>query len=324
MRENGGDSVGATGNGNTKAATGWPEELAEAQSSIQQDFEAFGLSGYEARVLVSLLRLGSATPAQLARMSGIHRTSAYPVLDDLSAKGLAEISPGRTAVWASLGIDEVLSRLSALQEDRFRSLQDRLGQTRKALARVVLEAPAAPLPYAQIVRGAAQVRHIYERMLRSAQSEVLVFNRPPYTWAPGRTNPVVLETLERGVETRVVYQAVQIDAPEAEGFRLETTAYLEAGVQARVVDELPIKLVVVDRSSVLFAMPAPMPANASFPSNLVVEHPGFVALQARAFDQVWNEARPLEIDSLVPGSRSSKGNKAVVEKMTRSTAGRLA
>lgn len=267
-------------------------ELLDAQTAVQRDFEAFGLSGYEARVLVSLLRAGVATPAELARLSGVHRTSAYPVLEELAAKGLADVRAGKTAVWASPGTEEVLARLKAMEEERLKGLNDRLDQTRTALSRLVPDAPAAAIPNAQIVRGAAQVRRIYERLLREAHSEVLVFNRPPYTWAPGRTNAVVLETLKRGVKARVVYQRVELEGPDADGFRDETTAYLKAGVKARVVDELPIKLVIVDRESVLFAMPDPF-SDSAFPTNLVVEHPGFVAMQVHGFEAVWNNAEPL-------------------------------
>lgn len=284
-----------------------PPALAAVQASVQRDFEAFGLSGYEAKVLVSLLRVGVATPAQLARLSGVHRTSAYPVLEELGAKGLADVRPGKTAVWASPGTEEVLARLSTLQEERLRGLQARLAQTREALAQLVPEQPLSAMPYAQIVRGAAQVRRTYERLLREAESEVLVFNRPPYTWVPGRTNSVVLETLARGVTARVVYQAVQLEGPDAKALRAETGAYLEAGVRARVVDELPIKLVVVDRRSVLCAMPDPVASESAFPTNLVVEHPGFVALQVRAFEAVWDSAEPIELWSVDGGTDGALG-----------------
>lgn len=279
--------------------------VAEAQASVQADFEAFGLSGYEARVLVSLLRVGVATPAQLASLSGVHRTSAYPVLEELAAKGLADVRAGKTAVWASPGTEEVLARLSALQEERLQGLRARLDQTREALSRLVPDAPMSVMPNAQIVRGAAHVRRIYERLLRDARSEVLVFNRPPYTWAPGRTNNVVLETLARGVKVRVIYQAVQLEGPEADAFREETNTYLNAGVQARAVDELPVKLVAVDRQSVLFAMPDPA-SESAFLTNLVVEHPGFVAMQVRAFEMVWDSAEPLDLATrpVAPAARA--------------------
>lgn len=64
------------------------------------------------------------------------------------------------------------------------------------------------------------------------------------------------------------------------------------GVQARLVDELTIKLVVVDRQSALFAMPD-LTSESVFPTNLVVEHPGFVAMQVRAFEAVWDGAESL-------------------------------
>lgn len=54
----------------------------------------FGLSEKEARVYISLLELGDATAFEIAKHSGVNRSSAYVILEALSKRGLAGLSGG--------------------------------------------------------------------------------------------------------------------------------------------------------------------------------------------------------------------------------------
>ncbi len=257
---------------------------------VAADLEAFGLSGYEARVLVALLKLGTASASQLGRESGVHRTSTYPVLDALCVKGLAEPLPGKLALWVSAGRDAVLNRLYSLQEDRLRGLQTRLEQTRRLMADLVPESTPATLAHLQLVRGAQAIEKAYERMLASVQRELIVFNRPPYGLESTTISQRVLETLARGVDTRVLYRAVELEAPGADGFRQETAAYIRLGVSAGLVDDLPLKLAVADRRVALVTLVS-VEDEGGFPTSLLVENPGFAEAMAAAFEHYWTTAR---------------------------------
>lgn len=265
---------------------------ASAVEAVQHDFEAFGLNGYEARVLVAVLRLGSAGAAQLARASGVHRTSVYPVLQELATKGLIEPLPGKTAMWGSPGGDEVLDRLLAFQEERVRSLKDRLETTREALGRILPEDASVRVPHLQLIQGTAQVQRAYEQLVADASSELLVFNRPPYSYDATEVNPMVIDALRRGVATRVLYEASHVSRPEAEAFRRAMTTYHAAGAEGRVVDELPVKLAIADRQVVLLAMADTVQPDVGYPTNLLVDHDGFARVQADAFDLRWSRADP--------------------------------
>ncbi|HUP68302.1 MAG TPA: helix-turn-helix domain-containing protein [Acidimicrobiales bacterium] len=260
--------------------------------SLSRDFEEFGLNGYQAKVLVALVRCGSSNATEIARLSGVNRTSVYPVLQELSEKGLAEQVPGRSAQWASPEPDEVLERLYDAQEERLRSLEERKLHTQRTLRHLAADEPGGPLPYVHFLRGAAQVKRAYDRLLAEVRSELLVFNVPPYSWAVGKPNPSVFEALRRGVNCRVLYQADEMDAPDAEGFRRENEAYHAAGVEGRIVDALPAKLLVADRQEVLLAIPDPVLGDEGFPTTLHVDHPGFASMQADSFDAHWAAARP--------------------------------
>lgn len=273
---------------------------------VRSAFEAFGLNGHQARVLLALLRLGSASPAQLARLAGVHRTSAYPVLQELRARGLSQQVPGQSALWTSPGRDEVLNLLRTAHEERLREVKSRIETTRELLAEVVPDNQTATVPYVQIISSATHARTLYDRLLADAEDEVLVLNRPPYSNAVEKTkadrsfveafgrdeiNPAVLEALDRGVSIRVLYEAASWEDPEAESFRAAMAAYHRAGVQGRVVDELPMKLVTADRRATLFALADPVLREVGFPMNLLVEHAGYAAFQADAFEYRWAHAR---------------------------------
>lgn len=277
--------------------------------SLVREFEQLDLSPYEARVLLALLRLGAANTAQLARHSRVPRTSTYQVLEELNHKGLAQrLSVDGPAMWASPGREEVFHRLDAAQEAKLHRHLERTARLREVVAQTFPEVPSAAGPYVHVIQGAAQVSSMYDRLLADAENELLVFNRPPYSVAPDVVNDAVVEALERGVSTKVLYQSDQWYSAAAAGFRAAMAVYHRAGVEARLVRELPIKLAVADRSVALLAMTDPVLPEEGFPTTLLVEHPGFAALQADAFEERWRTAQPLvdtAADTAVGDERTS-------------------
>ncbi len=280
-------------------------DVAAVMDGLGREIEDLGLSPYEARVLLALLQLGSASSVQLARTSGVPRTSTYQVLDELMVKNLAERLPGTgTAVWTSPGHDAVLDRLQEAEERRLREHRDRAGRVRTLLAKTLPEHPSSPMPYVHVIAGTADVKRFYEQMLADVESELLMFTRPPYTWAAGSPNQAVLDMLARGVSARVLYQASHLELAGTEAFRREIEVYHEAGVEGRVTDALPIKLVVIDRKQALLAMPDPGLPGAGFPTTLCVEHPGFASVQADGFERCWEQSRPYEALAATRGKTS--------------------
>lgn len=275
-------SPGAAG----PAVSGAP--LVEA---LGREFEELGLSPYEARVLLALLQVGAANTAQIARLSGVPRTSSYQVLEALQVKHLAQRVPGEgPATWTSVGRDEVLDRLDAAEEERLRQHRARSGRVRDVLAEALSDQPPAVLQHVQLIHGVAQVARSFDRLWADVEHEVVAFSRPPYVSAAGEVAPAVIDALARGVRVRSLYQSAQVGDPDSAEFRAEIAAYVDAGVEARVVEQLPIKLLVFDRQSSLMALIDN--DHGSYPTNLLIDHSGFSALQADAFEVRWSAATP--------------------------------
>lgn len=269
------------------ASAGLPNE-------VLRELQDLGLSSYEAAVLLALIQLGSASTLQLAGLSKVPRSSCYGILEELRTKGLAERLEGDgPAMFASPGRDEVFAQLEALQEQRLEAHRARATRTRQLLDQAIPTGQTPTLPFARLIHDRAQAKRAYEQILGAATTELLVFNRPPYTWQPNPTaNRVVVDTLRRGVPTRVLYQAIEVDDPDLDGWHQEMDAYHQAGAQGRVVAELPTKLVVVDRRYALMTLDTPDMANIGFPTAMYVEHHSFAAVQALAFEHLWTTAAP--------------------------------
>lgn len=269
--------------------------------ALRRTFEDLGLSPYEVRVLLALLHTGSSSSSPLGRLADVPRTSTYAVLESLSERGLVHRLPGDgPSVWATPGVDEVLERLdtakAASQQEQLRQFRSRLDDARQLLADTIPIQPAVSLPYVHFVRGAPQVKKVFEQLLAEAEGEVLMSNRPPYTWDPINVNPLVLEMLGRGVDTRVLYQADHWAKPAAASFRASHATYHRAGALPRLAHALPIKLAVADRRVALVGMRGPIDAvddGQSFPTNLLIEDPGMAAALALSFEQLWSQALPL-------------------------------
>lgn len=262
------------------------------RGELRRLFEQLGLNGNEARVLLGLLELGSAPAAQVAQQCELGRTNVYPVLEALQQKRVAHQVPGPRALWMTPGRDEVVERLAAIQAERFRAVSAAAEQARSALARLVPDGSSEGLPYVHRIDTPSQVMVVFNEVLSGAVNEVLLFDRPPYAGTPGIPNPVALEVLRRGLPARSLHQAGQLGDPRWEAYRAEQQLYIDAGLRARVVDEVPMKLLVVDRRIAVVALTQPGGPEGSYPTVLVVEHPGFAEVQADSFENRWSDARP--------------------------------
>lgn len=269
-------------------------------SLLQGQLEELGLSPSEARVLVALLRVGSATAPELSRLSGVPRTNTYPVVESLSRRHLATRIPGKgPVIWAAPPRDEVIPYLEAAlvasQEERLQQHRMRAAQASEVISSLLSDAPTVNHSYVHILRGPTQAKRVYDQMVSEAQ-ELLVCNRPPYTHDRRFPNPIVLEEMQRGLKARALYQAAQWNDPAAEPFRRASGAYHEAGVQWRLAESLPIKMAVADQRVAIVSLNDTDRPDGELEVTVLIEHPEYAAVHASIFEALWADAQPGEID----------------------------
>jgi len=127
----------------TSGADGDDVTAAVVSENLTQSLQELGLRPYEARVLVTLLRGGSAGSAQLAQLSGVPRTSIYPVMKTLIKRGLATQIPSDGSIaWTCNSWVSVVDALDAAEEDRLQRHHARTSRLRQSLATVFPSRPS--------------------------------------------------------------------------------------------------------------------------------------------------------------------------------------
>jgi sugar-specific transcriptional regulator TrmB len=243
-----------------------------------------GLTGYEASAYLALTRRGRATGAEVARLAGLPRQRIYDVLDGLVARGLASVEPGRPAQYIALSPEEAVGALMAAHRAE---LERRDRMAAEAIARLAPayragRAETDPLSYIEVLREPAAIGKRFAELEASVEQEILVFTKPPYAIEPA-DNVAGLQLLERGITARSVYErSLYDDDAQVKAVR----HFVDAGEQARVVDELPLKLVLIDERIALFTMEDPVAGTPEL-TIMIVEHPALARLLKLAFEHVW-------------------------------------
>lgn len=244
-----------------------------------------GLNAYEARVYVTLLGKDSFSATQISDYSGVPRQRIYDVLAALAERGLVINRPGRRGnTYTAVPPRQALSSLLQLEQQRVtrleratNSLVDRLSTVYTAGQR-----ESSPLDYVEILRGAA-IGQRFAEIQRQCQREILVFTKPPYATEP-QDNVEGMEAMERKVRACSVYE---YSALHDERVRNAVAAFVQRGEDARFVDFLPMKLVIVDERIVLFAMEDPLAGRTELTIMAIENHQLAQSLKM-AFEAAWS------------------------------------
>jgi len=244
-----------------------------------------GLTTYEARAYVALVRRDSFTAAQVARQSGLPRQRIYDVLSSLVEKGLASTRPGTVVKYAAIDPEPAIERLVASRRAAVAEIE------RDAAALVATLGPefaagqahSDPLEYIEVLRDRGAINERFAELQAGVQREILVFTKPPYA-TPPQENVEGIE-VTRSHAARSVYEFSVFDDPDTtEGVR----RFIEAGEEARFVEQVPLKLVIIDEAIVMFGMQDPVGGSSEL-TIMVVEHPALASTLKLAFGSVWDD-----------------------------------
>ncbi len=262
-----------------------------------------GLTSYEAKAYLALLRRESSTAAQAARLANVPRQRIYDVLASLVDKGLATTRPGQVVKYSAIAPELALERLVSDQRQQLAELE------RQTAALIEELKPAFhagkqennPLEYIEVLRDRRAINERFDELQAGIKKEILVFTKPPYA-TPPQEEVVGLEVTKTHQARSVYEYSVFDDADVTEGVR----RFIEAGEMARFVPELPLKLVIIDESIVMFGMEDPV-AGSSELTIMVVEHPSLAGVLKIAFNTMWEQGLTFEqaYDELVVHRRQT-------------------
>lgn len=259
------------------------------------DLEELGLTNYEARVYLALIRRDVFTAAEVAREAQVPRQRVYDVLEGLTRRQLALLRPGKVAGYSAVAPETAVHRL---MEQQRRSL-GRLERLSDELAQELLPTWASgrthtdPLDYVEVLRDAADISERFARIQSEAERELLSFSRPPWVNPPAENVAGIEASARLHAAGRTIRSLYSIDVLDDAEVLDVVRRFVEVGEEIRIAENLPLKLVIADGSTVLCDMPDPV-ARSGATTSLVIRHPSLAEALRLAFHAVWDESPTLE------------------------------
>jgi sugar-specific transcriptional regulator TrmB len=129
-------------------------------------FGELGIEPRQAKVYLAVLELGPATIAQIAKKSGIKRTTIYEFIHDMVDKGLLNTSSiGKRTLYVAISPDE-LDHLVERQKEI-------ISQMKPELQLLLSKAPQKPK--VRYYEGVVGVKKVYEEMLHAKNKDIYWF-----------------------------------------------------------------------------------------------------------------------------------------------------
>ncbi|MFD0318056.1 helix-turn-helix transcriptional regulator [Streptomyces flavalbus] len=247
---------------------------------------AIGLDGTHETAYRTLVAVGAADVADLARRLTLGERATERALRELERHGLAAQSSTRPGRWVAAPPAVALGAL--LTQRRHELEQAELAAA--LLAEEYRAAAAEPAVHdlVEVVLGSAAVTQRFLQLQLGAVDEVCALVTGDPVAVTGMENDAEEQAAGRGVRYRVVVERAVLDQPHGV---TELTAALGRDEEVRVIDRVPTKLVVADRTTALVPLGAP----ATGPAALVVHASGLLELLSGLFEAVWREALPLRV-----------------------------
>lgn len=272
----------------------WPTVADGSEQGAE--LRVLGLTGQEERTYRELLRCRSATTEQLRASLGLSAEEADRIFGSLQSKGFASWSTGAPPRLLASPPGPAVDVL-ALEIER------ELQRARVAAARLAAGWSASPHDrqvdeIVEIINGREAMSRRFESMLKSAREEILGFVARPLVVSERANADLNLEALHRGLRSRSIYERAVFEAPGVAGLVAECET---AGEEARIVDRLPGKMLVVDRATALLPVNLEMPGVE--PGAAVVHAPLTDSLTA-LFEELWRRAVPVALAGRPAGADS--------------------
>ncbi|WP_329155050.1 helix-turn-helix transcriptional regulator [Streptomyces anulatus] len=252
-----------------------------------------GLAEGEEAAYRLLVRRGAASCSDVAGHLRLGEPEAARLLGRLESRGM--VTPVADAPGRYAAAPPPLAFGGALAERRH-ALQEAEAVV-AALTEDYRRLSAGPgrADVVEVLTGAGPVRHRFEQLQRGAAHELQVLVTAEPMAVRGEEHQAEEQATARGVNYRVVIEESVLEQPST---LVELSSALDRAQQVRVVERVPTKLVVADRSIALLPLQSTAEAQASAEASALVVHAGgLVEALVGLFEGVWTTARPLLMSS---------------------------
>ena len=97
-------------------------------AALSDDLIELGLTEYEARTLVTLVRIGTGTAKDIADADGVPRTRVYDAVETLENMGLIDVQYATPQRYTVISRDAIVNKLDLSRKNTINGIAEKLGQ----------------------------------------------------------------------------------------------------------------------------------------------------------------------------------------------------
>jgi sugar-specific transcriptional regulator TrmB len=258
-----------------------------------EKLQKLGLSKRESEVYIALLTKKEFTAPEIGKITSVSRNKSYEVLQSLVKKNLCtEKFKNGTKIFSGIKPDIALQNIISIHENELKEKKELTAQFSKELMKLhaANKNSSGPLDYIEVFTDIGQVKDRWESIERNTKKELLVFTKPPYSVSLEDTLEVAEEVKKNKIVIKSIYEYKTLQSiEEATNLLKMIDIYKKMGEEARIIEELPMKLAISDLTTTVFVLDDKISMQSGM-TTMIVEHSGFATALEKVFEGYWKEA----------------------------------
>jgi HTH-type transcriptional regulator, sugar sensing transcriptional regulator len=266
-------------------------------NSLIEKLQKLGLSKRESEVYIALLTKKEFTAPEIGKITSVSRNKSYEVLQSLVKKKLCtQKYKDGTKIFIGIRPDIALQNIISGYEKDLKEKKDFTANFSKELMKLhsANKHSSSSLDYIEVFTDIGQVKERWENIERNTKKELLVFTKPPYSVSLEDTLKIAGEVKKNKISVKSIYEFKSLkNIEEVNNLLKMIDIYKKMGEEAKIIEELPMKLAVSDNNITVFVLDDKITVQPSM-TTIIVEHPGFAIALKKVFDSYWKDALPID------------------------------
>ena len=266
-------------------------------SKYLKSFIEIGLTEREAKVYMTLLNGRMFTVLELQEAVNIPRTKIYEVLNKLVNRNICiEKKLGRNKLYEAVEPKLAMERVLDSYKKDLERKEELIQQVSDVFTPIFQNSKSIvnPLEFIDVMKDKAQIHKRYTSCVHSTKRDMLTFNKGPYACDNsdrlGEQEDEEYKLLKRGGSCKDIYELNELN--EVDWLLDSVKKSLKLGQQARIVDKLPIKMLVFDQEKVMFALEQPVLVPNEL-TMIYIEHKQLAEACSMLFYHLWDQGQDI-------------------------------
>lgn len=244
----------------------------------------------EGEVYLALLHKKEFTAAEIAKITSVSRTKTYEILQNLVKKGLCtETFRNGIKIFSSVDPEIAIKNILQDYEERKKvadQLKISLTEIFKANGKI-----NDPLDYIEVITDLDQIRSRWiDIQQNSIKFELLGFNKRPFSLLVDEGAKYLESIIKKNVVSKSIFEYDDSQDEASREILIRNLDILSSiGEEVRVVEKLPMKLVIIDERITMLALNDPVSMTPSI-TTMIITHPSFAASLKTVFESYWNNS----------------------------------